>query len=443
MSSWKIGWPSALPEFFRKASLSFLMRFSGLFIQFLGSVLVARLLGAEEYGAFTFAATWAVFLGLVLPFGLGELSIRELPRYLTKKQFGKLSGFLITIAATIALTGSLAAIVLAVFEHRGILVLEPGWKLVAVFAVIHGVVLSVSSALNGFQRILTSQFLETILRQVLYLSLIGLVLLLGYDLTPTRVFQLSLWAALPTLLIMVIVLKRVHRREVPNSVRPQYNPAIWLSGSLPLLATLLANRLQLDLDTLMVGTLLGNFEVGIYRAAARGAILIAIANMIAIQLVGPMLSRALAKDDHDEAQRLLSQAALVSFLTGVPILLAFGFGSYFYLSLFGPEFIQASTSLRLLLIGQSTIIFAGADAILLIMLRKERLVLVVTSAGVALNFGLNLVLIRKYGIEGAAMASLISMALIRFTMVAYILRSTGFNPTIYPLIKQLFRRLSR
>ncbi len=162
--------------------------------------------------------------------------------------------------------------------------------------------------------------------------------------------------------------------------------------------------------------------------------------MIAIQLVGPMLSRALAKNDKQEAQRLLSQASLVSFLTGSAIILFFGIGAPFYLSLFGPEFTQASTSLRLLLIGQATIILAGADAILLIMLRKEKFVLIIASLGVALNFGLNMTLIPTLGIEGAAIASLISMALVRLTLVTYIVRRTGFDPTVFTPFRRYFRR---
>ena len=289
-------------------------------------------------------------------------------------------------------------------------------------------------------KILTSQFLETIVRQVLYLSLLGLVLLLGYNLTPERVFQLSLFAALPTLLIMFVVLMRMRRREGGAGARPEFQLGIWFAGSLPLLMTVLANRLQLDLDVLMIGGLLGDFEVGIYRAAARGAILVTIANMIAIQLVGPMLSRALANNNKQEAQRLLSQAAMVSFITGSTIILAFGIGAPVYLSLFGPEFTQASTSLRLLLVGQATIVLAGADAILLIMLHKEKFVLVVTAIGVALNFGLNITLIKSLGIEGAAIASLVSMALIRLTLVTYIVRRTGFDPTIFTPLRQYIRR---
>lgn len=440
MSSSKTGLPIALPDFFRRASLSFLMRFGGLFFQFVGSILIARMLGAQEYGAFTYAATWAVFVGTFLPLGLGELSIRELPTYLTQKKFANINGYFVTALSTIIITGSVAGILLAVLEKTEVLVLFPGWQLVTIYALVHAFVLLVSNGLNGFQRILTSQLLETVFRQGLYLFLIGIILALGYSLTPTGVFQLSLLSALPALAIMVVVLAKMRRRNGIGRAKYEFELGTWFTGAIPLLMTTVASRLQLDLDVLMVGSILGNFDVGIYRAAARGAILVTIANMVAIQLVGPMLSRALAAGNKPEAQRLLSQAAIVSFLTGMPIILVLGFGSSLYLGLFGAEFLGAATSLKFLLIGQATIVLAGPDAILLIMLRKEKLVLAVTTLGLATNFGMNLALITPYGIKGAAIASLVSMAITRLVMVTFILRTTGFDPTLVTPIKKFFRK---
>lgn len=439
------GWVSQqferLPLFFRKAFWSFLMRFGGLFLQLLGSILIARLLGVEQFGAFTFAATWAVFIGLLLPMGMGDLSIRELPRYLTKKQLGPLSGFLISTILTVLIFGSFSAIALAVLEHYKILELAPGWKLVAIYTVIHGLILSVSNALNGFRRILTSQFLETILRQVIYLALIGAALWASLDLTADRVFSILLVAAIPILLIMIFVLIRIHEQTGARQVKPEYLPRIWMIGALPLLMNALANRLQLQLGVLMVGSILGDIETGVFRVAARGAMLVSIANMIAIQLVGPLLSKALAEEDREKAQKLLSQAAMVSFLAGIPICLVLGFGAYLYLGLFGPGFQMGGIALQLLLVGQATIILAGADSILLVMLGKERLVFLMTSAGVALNFVLNFLLIGPYGIQGAAFASLVSIALVRGAMVTYVIRTTGYDTTIFrPLRRYLSGR---
>ncbi len=230
MAARKFGWPGALPEFFRKAGLSFLMRFGGLFIQFLGSIFIARILGASDYGAFTYAATWAVFVGTFLPLGLGDLSIRELPAYLTRRQGGLLTGYLITVLLTLALTGAIATIALFVLEKTGTLTLAPGWPMVAFYAVVHALVLSVSNGLNGFQRILTSQFLETVLRQGLYLGLIGAAVLVGFSLTPVHVFELSLVSAIPVLIVMVVILLRMLRRELAQPARPEFHFRLWIAG---------------------------------------------------------------------------------------------------------------------------------------------------------------------------------------------------------------------
>lgn len=436
MAGWASRQYGRIPSFFKKASVSALMRFGGLLLQLVGSIIIARLLGVEQFGAFTYAATWAVFIGLLLPMGMSDLSIRELPRYIAKGQLGPITGFLISTIATVFLFGGIAAIGFFLLEYYGVMELRPGWKLVAIFSVIHGLILSVSNALNGFRRILTSQFLETILRQIVYLGLIGAALWFGMGLTAESVFSLMLYAAVPILIIMMVVLSGMHSKTGARDVRPEFTLNIWVIGALPLLMTALANRLQLQLGVLMVGGILGDIETGIFRVAARGAILISIANMIAMQLVGPLLSKALAEDDHDKAQRLLSQAALVSFGIGVPICLVLGFGASFYLGLFGEGFLGGSVALQLLIIGQATIIFAGADSILLVMLGKERVVFVLTSVGVLLNFALNYSLIGVYGIEGAAIAALVSTVLIRLTMVAYILKTTGYDTTLIRPVRQ-------
>jgi len=420
-------------SFFKKAALSFLMRFGGLALQFLGSIWVARALGAEGFGAFTLASTWAVFVGMMLSLGLGELAVREVPTYLAKLQPRRILGFVIVGAVTIVVTSGVMAALFALLERNGILVLSPGWKLVALMAALHGLILSVSHILNGFQRILTSQFLETIVRPMLYLGVLLATVLAGATLTAANVFTISMLAAVPILAVMIWVAVASYRGKHKGSGAPEYQIAIWFSAAIPVFLTAFSNRLQLDLDVLMIGALLGNHEVGIYRAAARGALLLSIANMVALQLVGPMLSRALANGDSAAAQGFLTRAAIVSLVAGLPICLLLGFGAPYYLALFGPEFTQASLSLRLLLIGQATIIFAGADAILLVMLRREKLVTIVTAIGVILNFLLNLTLIGPFGIEGAAVASLVSMALVRIVLVTVILRQTGFDPTILRL----------
>lgn len=421
-----------IPDFFRRAAVSFSTRFAGLLIQFAGSIIIARHLGPEGFGAFTYAFIVATMIGMALSLGLAELSVRELPTYLVRKQHGHVLGFLMANLGLILATGLITAVLLYYLQERAILVLAPGWAMVTLMAVSHSAILSVSSALNGFQRVLTSQFIETMFRQGIYLAIVVVTLWLGYSFTPRSLFAVALIAVVPAFSLMMLILIRMFRAASAEDrpVKPQMEVRRWGVASLPLLVASFANLMQLDLDVLMVGAILTDYDVGLYRAAARGAAVVTIANWIGLQLVGPMLSRALADNKNDEVQKLLYQAATVSLMTGGSIILVLAFGAHFYLGLFGTEFTEATTSLYLLLGTQAFIVLAGPDALLLVMLHRERAVLILTVIGVVMNFVLNIVLINRMGMEGAALASLLSMAFVRIAMVGTVLRSTEFNPTL-------------
>jgi len=410
------------PELVWKAMSSFLLRFSGLLIQFIGSIIIARQLGVESYGAYAYAFTWVTLFGMVLSLGMGELSVREIPGLVTNGEIGELWRFLRAVAVTVLATAAVVALLLMLLENTGVLVLAPGWILVALAVLIQGVALTSSKVLNGFHRIVVAQFLDTALRPGIFLLIVLGAIMAGVALSPERLFLIVIVAALPIILLMGVLLVRSYRRERGDQATYRSGSGLWFYASLPLLLTSFTNLLQTDLDVLMVGTILGDAEVGLYRAAARAAALAGIANMIAIQVLGPMLSRALARKDRDEAQLLLSQAAVVSFGLGMTICIVLGLGAATYLGLFGPGFVEARGVLRLLLVGQVVAILCGGVGMVLVMLSRERLVLMANGAAIVLNFGLNLLLIHPLGIEGAAIATLMSMIFVKLALLAVVLR---------------------
>jgi O-antigen/teichoic acid export membrane protein len=369
--------------------------------------------------------------------------VRELPSFLARGDSRALRLYVATLMMTLVGAAAIVGVVLAVLEGYRILVFEPGWPLVAIMVLLQGAVLGFSGVLNSFNRLLASQFLESIVRQILYLLLIAGVVLLGFTLTPALLFEIAILAVLPALFAMAW-LTRLEFRKLPEG--PLTEPPsrlVWFGAAFPLFLTTFVNLALLDMDVLMIGLMLGDYEVGLYRAAARGAMLVSIANMIALQLVGPMLSRAISEGRDLEAQRFLDQAAVTSLALGGSICLVLGLAAPFYLSLFGSEFTGAVTALRILLVCQFLIVLAGADAVLLIMLRRERTVLLLTATALLANLILNLSLIPIWGMEGAAVASLIAMAIVRLSLLLVIRRTTRYHTTALPAIRLRFARWMR
>lgn len=430
-----------LPLFVRKLSVSVVLRFGSLGLQFAGSILVARQLGAAGFGAYGYAFTWAVLIGTVLGLGMGQLSIREVPRYLAHGAFGALRGFVTSWFLGLIVSGLLASGIIALCQAEGWLEFSVPWPLVMLAALAHALVLGLSALLSGFQRILQSQFLESILRQVLFLAALLVCVFLGLQLDTRNIFEITLLAVLPVILLMAVILRR-SMRQAMTGPRPamQMTTLVWLGASVPLLLTTLTTQLQTGLDTLVLGAMVDDKSLGLFRAASRGTDLVLIANGLAVQVLGPMLSRALAKGDRAEAQSLISQSAVMSAGLGLSICAVLVLFPGFYLGLFGAEFRAATPVLWVLTATQAVALLCGPSALVLVMLHREKLVLITTVIVLALNFGLKLLFIPLWGMIGSAYATLIAVILLRVFLTVCVIRVGGFDPTLWTPLK---RRLNR
>lgn len=429
-----------LPAFARRSALSFGLRFGGLALQFVGAILIARVLGAEGYGIYTYAFSIVVVTGAFLGFGFVPLAVRELPRYLSLQEHGKVWGFLMSGFWLIVMSGAGAAAILVVLIWSGAVVLAISWPLVALAAVFQTLILGLSSTLNGFHRVLQSQFIETVIRQGLFLVVIGGLALWGYKFTPTRLFGLSMVMALLVLLMQILRVQQAMSAET-SAILPAaaYDMRRWLTAGLPLMGIAILTQLQMSLDVLMIGALADATAVGRYRAAARGAEMVVIANGIALQLLEPLLSRANTLGVRAEIQRLISHSAMVSAALSVAIAVPLFLGASYYLHLFGTEFVSGAPILRILVTGYLIGFLCGPVTVILITLGRERVVLVVTLCGLAINLAINYFFIPRYGITAAAVATVISGAGAKVTLLVVVLRASPFDPTPGALILRLRR----
>lgn len=168
--------------------------------------------------------------------------------------------------------------------------------------------------------------------------------------------------------------------------------------------------------------------------------MVIIANGIALQLLEPLLSRANTLGVQAETQRLISHSAMVSASLSITIAAPLFLGASYYLHLFGREFVSGAPILRILVTGHLLSFLCGPVAVILVTLRRERVVLIVTLCGLAVNLAINYVFIPRYGIVAAAMATVISGVGAKFTLLVVILRASPFDPTPGALIHR-FRHL--
>src|SRR5512147_1191794 len=79
-------------SFFRRAAGSALVRASGVVLTVLSTVVLGRLLGAGEYGAYAYAFSWATVLAIIAVAGTDVLAVREVAKNKADNDPEKLKG---------------------------------------------------------------------------------------------------------------------------------------------------------------------------------------------------------------------------------------------------------------------------------------------------------------------------------------------------------------
>jgi O-antigen/teichoic acid export membrane protein len=209
--------------------------------------------------------------------------------------------------------------------------------------------------------------------------------------------------------IGVAIAMAMLRTRLPAAVRdarPESNAKVWSSVAIPLLFVsgfAYANR---EMGLILVGSLAGPEEAGIYRVAVRGADLVVFALTGIVAAISPRLARLHAVGDVPGLRRLVRRSALASLLWALPVsALMILYGSRILSTLFGEAYAAGATSLAILSAGQLVNAATGPVGLLLNMTGRERRTALGHAVALGVQFTCGLVLIPRWGVEGAAGAT--------------------------------------
>ena len=165
-----------------------------------------------------------------------------------------------------------------------------------------------------------------------------------------------------------------------------------------------------SLDVLLVGALRTTAEAGVYAAVSRTVLFGQFAIESVRIAIAPQISALLASEDHARAEAVYRVATWWLVLVSWPVYLFLAVFAPSITSVFGAGFAGGQDALTLLSLGMLLSIGTGNVSTLLLMSGRSSAVLFNTSAALAVDVGLNVVLIPRMGIEGAAVAWVVSIA---------------------------------
>lgn len=188
--------------------------------------------------------------------------------------------------------------------------------------------------------------------------------------------------------------------------------------------------LTTKVDQVLLGILLPVEQVGVYSIAMTSALFVPILLSSLNSIFGPIIAELHARGETALLQRLFQTTTKWCLGVTWPLVAVVLLFSQALMGLFGAEFEAGATCLSVLALGQMVNVSAGSAGYLLLMCGYQRAKIKAIIAMAILTVVLNLLLIPRWGILGAAAAGAIGLVitnLVWLWMVRYYLRITPYN----------------
>jgi O-antigen/teichoic acid export membrane protein len=182
------------------------------------------------------------------------------------------------------------------------------------------------------------------------------------------------------------------------------------------------------LDTLLIGALRSTQEAGVYAAATRYLVFGAFASQAVILAIAPKISELLTRRDMDTARNVYRASTAWAMVIGWPVYLMLAIFAPALLSILGPGYVQAQDALTILALTMLVASGVGPVDIVLLMGGKSAWNLLNTIAAVVLNVILNVLLIPRLGITGAAIAWSVSILANNLAPLIQVRMFLGLHP---------------
>jgi len=413
-------------EIVHGASWALALKAIGSGLSFALYVALGRLLGAADAGVYFLALTVATGAAVVGRAGLDYTTTRFVAATSARGDAGALGGLFRTILA-IVLGGCLAATAVCLglsgwlgrraFTEPALV--EPlRWMALSIVPI--ALLNVLGRALQGLKRIWEANL-------VMAVSAPALSLVAVFLLTPRWGVLGAVWAntlASGTAMALGVYLWRRATPEL-RSTRGEFSTSRLLQSSIPLWWV---STLQLIIDassTVVLGAWAAPADVGIFVVANRAAALTSFVLMGVNSISAPKFAALFEQGDLVTLGRIARNSAKLMALAAAPCLLACLLFPAWIMSLFGPQFAAGAPVLVVLALGQYINVATGSVGFLLMMCGYEAAYRNNFVACTILSLLLNALLVPRFGVLGAAVATGTTLAVQNVIAAVLVWRNLG------------------
>jgi O-antigen/teichoic acid export membrane protein len=374
-------------------------------VRFVLGILMARLMGAEQYGLYILADTTLYMIIGLARLGLTSALVRYLSMFASRRdeesvwgtlQVGLGAPFVVSVlagAGLLVFAGPFASLIF--HEPRLVPVLR-----VAAFALPFGTFIAMTgAALRGFNRI---QY--DVIAQDISFPLLKLVVLIALAITGLNAIKTmtahAIGAAVSCAMLFYF-LHKVFPLNRPWSAARRHTKEIFVFSA-PLYVSTLIVLFEGNLETFFLGALGAIASVGIFTVAARVNLVGKMFHQAVEVAAMPIVSELHSQGEHRQLGHFYQSMTKWTFMSNVPLFLSVLLFSKPILSVFGEDFVAGSTALIILFCGSLVNAGTGINGVMIPMTGNTWLNAVNTVLTLVVKLTLSFLLIPSLGVVGAA-----------------------------------------
>ncbi|MEK6841243.1 MAG: flippase, partial [Nanoarchaeota archaeon] len=411
-------------------------------VAYLITILIAKT-GSNILGILNLGFSIISFIAMISLLGLGNGVLRYVSYYIGKKDKQRIKGTILS-ALKISTTVSIFMLILTLIFSRYISINifnKPELvNVIRIFAFIIPLIVYTEIFVNiflSFKKIEYNVVIRDFGDKFFKLLFVILFISLGFGITGLAFAYL--FSSIITFLLLLYFLRKREFNLFNNKIKAKFNTKEILIYSFPLILTSLLTLLQKWADTFVIGYYRSASEIGVYSIAFSTASLLAIIPTALMSLFMPVITSLYGQNNIKEIKRISNSIVKWIFMINLPFAIILSiFSKELIKIVFGLEYVNGYASLIILSLSYLILSITHIYASNLLMVKRTKLLSLFVLISTLINVLLNIILIPKYGINGAAGATLSSNLIFLILMIVsgkFILK---LQPIKLSFIKILF-----
>jgi len=406
-------------------------------------IIIARTYSPAEFGIYALAMTVFLFLAQISFLGLDDS--RYIALYRSKREYGKVKGTIVSSLEFILISGIVASTFLFLSADWISLTLVHNYELSSAlkilafslpFWLLTGIIVII---FRGFGQSKENVFFSHIMLNGGKLLFVVPIIVFGLA------FKYIFYAIAINIIFVFFIAVYYFKKKIPKEAKVKRSSKSvkkeLLIFSLPLVLSGMSWFILQATDKFMIGFSMGEYQVGVYNAAATISSYLNIFLISIMFIYQPVGTKLYGAGKSLELKELYQTITKWIFLIASPLIVLIFLQPGFVISLlFGSKYLGATFPLLLLFLAYALRICLGPAGGTVIMLGKTRQLMYIVAGMAMVNIVLNLFFIPIYGISGAAFATGVSIIVLSLLEVGYLYKISKIHPIkkIYIKILSIF-----